>query len=740
MSQGATRTRTETRLDYTHQTHRTNLPLNFALESSGPVRRPSAQRQAVSSFIYQILGMEGGNNPKPVFYSNLQQLPSGNGVNDKESDHNAADNMYGSHIAEIGGHGNDSLNAHILTDQRGNKMKRSNSAPLPNTNSSSPSAARRVIFPTLYESMRQTSPLCKNQNRVSPLTMNAQAALQPQSPPHSPSKEVPDACSTTCGAESSPSSSVSTISSVKHSLSQENAPLVSNKRTKQNGDLGDASDFSMELCHQDLPISYRPLEISSIPSTCTDSTDESSASTSPTVTDLLVPMSRDAPEMRPTNRSSAATPHHKVYISIPSLQHASPTSSMKDINPKKKLPGPSILRNRATVPVLTPTSPIDTPSVRVAPLSQDVDGSKLPNAKLLISCKRKRDLRKSLSESCIESLQSLSISDHPRGNTNDGDGNSKPSPPQNVILLPRASSSGDDALLDSSIYFTRHISHEEMTPNKRIRFDPRVWVHEIQRPESEMTWYTADDMKRFKREAILRIREWTLKKERQWGSSSFGSQMIATGTGRIITRGRRFPDALKKALYTSPALSIDAECLEEECSIRHKRQQASLEEFKTVLLVDCHDIFLKLLSKDIKAMLPHVDIVTAKSVEEALAKMEEAKKNRQTSHGFDLIVVENRLRLGPSRVKGGQTVLSGANLIQRIAFDAAGKTGQENRLPVVIGMSAYLHQDGNKLRDSGADFIWNKPPPKMDSVLRDKLLLFAMKKRHRKNVEELEKA
>ena len=85
-------------------------------------------------------------------------------------------------------------------------------------------------------------------------------------------------------------------------------------------------------------------------------------------------------------------------------------------------------------------------------------------------------------------------------------------------------------------------------------------------------------------------------------------------------------------------------------------------------------------------------------------------------------------------------MISGANLIQRIAFDAAGKTGQENRLPVVIGMSAYLHQDGNKLRDSGADFIWNKPPPKMDSVLRDKLLLFAMKKRHRKNVEELEKA
>ena len=85
------------------------------------------------------------------------------------------------------------------------------------------------------------------------------------------------------------------------------------------------------------------------------------------------------------------------------------------------------------------------------------------------------------------------------------------------------------------------------------------------------------------------------------------------------------------------------------------------------------------------------------------------------SHGFDLIVVEHRLRpsaRGRGRLaknKTGVMPLSGANLIQRIVFDTKDIKNwihsSQLRHPLVIGMSAYLEQDEKKLLDSGADMV-----------------------------------
>ena len=421
----------------------------------------------------------------------------------------------------------------------------------------------------------------------------------------------------------------------------------------------------------------------------------------------------------------------------------SPNSIINYIH-KRIQPGPSILRKK-TLPNLTTTLP---PGAQVTSELQHDDSSttiqgETQNSASLrprgSSFQNALPLHKALSDSCIDDIQKLSLSDE-SDECNTCHNNSKSRLPS----LPVSDHRGGGA---PQIFFTRHFSHEEMKGpcKKRIRFDPRVWVHEIQECTVEKTWYNDSDMRRFKKEAILRIRDWTIKQQRTWSTG-----MIATGTGRVIARSSRLPPGSMKALYTNPALSLDAEADEDEsnaASMHKKRKTSLLEEIKTVLLVDCHDIFLGLLTKDIKAMMPHVEVSTAYSVDDALDKIEKSKQINSSSHGFDLIVVEHRLRpsaRGRGRLaknKTGVMPLSGANLIQRIAFDTKDIKNwihsSQLRHPLVIGMSAYLEQDEKKLLDSGADIVWAKPPPKMNSTLRDTLLLATMKKRRRKNLPEL---
>ena len=636
------------------------------------------------------------------------------------------------------------------------------------SSSGSHSATRRIIFPTLYENKNQLSPLCRHQQRAS--FVNPQAELVLQSKP-SVSIVKNSSCNATIDSYPSSTSSTSTtamtVTSAKHPLGKENTQCISNKRSKQDADVdvdhGVTSTIEMNVSNRDLSVPY---DITSVPSA--DYTDDESSSSASGNVDTTLQASHGYGILA-ASRSFPSLAHKNVHISLSNIQSKLPPSPLpspdtgtkspmliEDV-PNKKIPGPSILRRKTS-----PRSSMDLslPLPALPSLNLDV-ASKVKESGVNL----RSNMRKSISDSCIESLQSLSLSDSSMCTRNllrDGKPtctdsnmnlNSRPPMPHrgNINVPPRIGygfGSHEDKF-DASMYFTRHISHEEMAPVKKLRFDPRVWVHEVQRSEVEKVWYTASDMKRFKHEAILRIREWALKKERHWGS-----QMISTGTGRIIARGPQMsarPKVEKRALYTSPALSMDAEVLEEECKTRIRLQRAVLEELKTVLLVDCHDIFLKLLSRDIKIMLPHVDITIAKSVEEALVKINEAKKKSDATHGFDIIFVESRLRRtipkegtnSSSWSKAGCAALSGSNLIQRIAFDTASnsskiKTEKEKRYPLVIGMSAYLNQDEKKLKASGSDLVWNKPPPKMDCTLKKKLLLLAMKKRHRNNVEEFD--
>ena len=542
-------------------------------------------------------------------------------------------------------------------------------------------ATRRVIFPTLYQSMKQSSPLYKHQFRELD-------SIKEDSPRERALSDVGHK-----RVLPNPETSVS--------IAPQNKSLVNNERQQSK------VDDSLDLDVLSKNVSKRNSDISDT---------SKLSSTRRTVLPQLL-----------GKESSLISSSHSITEEI----NTSPTSITNEIH-KHIEPGPSILRNRVSIPYL-------------APHSQDVAPSNFASANEISEANEDSvhsdeaqetvSLHRSLSESCV-SIGSNSQMDDEHANvlTNDH---------RCGFETPPYSSLHSDNLGDSSRKITRHISHEGINDprEKQIRFDPRVWVHEVQQVATDRCWYNEEDMQRFKKEAIFRIRNWTRKR-----LANSQSGIIATGTGRIISRDRT-PFKINKAFYTNPALSLDAEDEDfpqdtESASVR--KTKALVTEIKRVLLVDSYDIFLKLLSRDITAMLPHVEITTAYTVSEALKKIEEARSIHKTSHGFDLIFVEHRLR-PPGRGRGragegqarGQTSvmsLSGSNLIQRIAFDTSTKVDhvsneQMESFPLVIGMTAYLEQDEKKLNDSGCDVIWGKPPPKMDEKMRENLLFKLMEKR-----------
>lgn len=227
------------------------------------------------------------------------------------------------------------------------------------------------------------------------------------------------------------------------------------------------------------------------------------------------------------------------------------------------------------------------------------------------------------------------------------------------------------------------------TPLRRVNFDARVWVCEFKRDKDERqtTWYTASDMDRFKRNAVERVCSFT--------------QLVPTGTGRLVRK-----PLCRKAMFSNPALLGDEG--EDESAI----QRLARIELHSILVVDPHDLCSKLFVKALKQMLPHANVATARSSDDALKRMECCKKP------YDLIMVEERLKLVPD---AEDYQVSGSAFMRLLAEEASKKL-PENRRPVFVGVSAHFEKDKAKLEESGAAFTWPKPPPPLDKTMRDKLL------------------
>eukprot|EP00797_Seminavis_robusta_P028280 Sro546_g164100.2 (679) ;mRNA; f:42918-45089 len=294
----------------------------------------------------------------------------------------------------------------------------------------------------------------------------------------------------------------------------------------------------------------------------------------------------------------------------------------------------------------------------------------------------------------------------------------------------------------------------ECSSTHRVGFDPRVWVREFHRTPEEAngTWFTDDDMDAFRRLALERIIRYQSTVE-----------IIATGTGRTIQRRasvKRQP--WKGPIYSHAALTLDGE----NANDAFMKRKVMEKELNSILIVDPHDICLKLFSKALQQALPHTNlatIVTATSTDEVLKHLEQGRR-------FDLIIVEERLQLfhrhhgntldkslssswnedddddddmdnssswlcSPPKDSSyrktatlpgacGAIVSSGAALIQNLSRSPLASNA------IFVGVSAHMNEDEAKFKRSGADFCWPKPPPVLDQSLLEKLAKALLIKRN----------
>jgi hypothetical protein len=136
---------------------------------------------------------------------------------------------------------------------------------------------------------------------------------------------------------------------------------------------------------------------------------------------------------------------------------------------------------------------------------------------------------------------------------------------------------------------------------------------------------------------------------------------------------------------------------------------------------------LQLFSKALKITFPDAEIETARNAEEAMQRVRDVRGGQR----FDIILIEERLRTlhqqhrnaEPSQL---QTLLTGSSLMRTLSAEMSKS--------VFVGTSAHLPQDGSGLKESGADFLWSKPPPPLTPNLLDSILRTLLEKRERHGV------
>lgn len=233
---------------------------------------------------------------------------------------------------------------------------------------------------------------------------------------------------------------------------------------------------------------------------------------------------------------------------------------------------------------------------------------------------------------------------------------------------------------------------EKSCESKRVQFDARVWVCEFSRQEEEFknTWYSKMEMDKFKRRAMECVCTGTI-------------EYLPTGTGRQVRVPRQ-----RTMLYSNPALFADED--EDEVAL----QCIARLEFLNILILDPHDLCCSLFAKALKHILPHANIVTAKTSDEVLSRMEQLGAQKT----FDLFLVEERLKL----IQEGEDYQSSGSALIRFLRNRCSKVVPQNRQPLFIGVSAHFGKDKETLQKSGASLCWPKPPPSLNKVMRDNLL------------------
>jgi CheY-like chemotaxis protein len=429
-------------------------------------------------------------------------------------------------------------------------------------------------------------------------------------------------------------------------------------------------------------------------------------------------------------KQDTAPVERQVPKSVPEEEHLLPTRvvtpNIEFAESESMLP---VIREEAITPLSESELRAETETSRSPPTKLDKP------LRSILRSKRYRAAEDVTKISSVDSdIPSLASSVGSESQTSNGD------EVGGVTSSPRCKQNSED--LDG--YQFRPVQHiRSIGTGKHISFDARVWICEFERVpgEHESTWYTNKDLEGFKQEAVQRILQYT---EQQ-------SKLVPTGTGigRLI-RLEVPPPCSNRALFSHVALqALDGE-LDTTTSIDPGFRQAVLEnEIRNILLVDPHDIYLKLFTKSLKSALPHVSVTACTSSEEAMEHLEPATTAASASavpvkkRRFDIIIIEERLKIFHRQHRnGGATQRNGGEYSSAKECHASGSAllrslsivGDSHSKSVFVGVSARLTEDGARLKESGADFCWAKPPPPMNPVLMDDLLKALLLKRGRSTV------
>jgi len=190
----------------------------------------------------------------------------------------------------------------------------------------------------------------------------------------------------------------------------------------------------------------------------------------------------------------------------------------------------------------------------------------------------------------------------------------------------------------------------------------------------------------------------------------------------------------RQNFFTHPMLQFTNEDRFIAQGTKELRELASWH-IKRVLVLDRHDIFLKLYVCHMKKLFPHAVVVCAKSCSEAFMKMKELEKESESSQAFDIIIAEERLKIFTQAEKemnsnsGSAFLQCVTNMLDKDTQSSTSTKPIFKRPPLLIGTSARLSEDCETLTKSGADFLWGKPPPLVDNLLRNTLLTTLLVKR-----------
>ena len=255
---------------------------------------------------------------------------------------------------------------------------------------------------------------------------------------------------------------------------------------------------------------------------------------------------------------------------------------------------------------------------------------------------------------------------------------------------------------------------------KNISFDHRIWVREFERTqtEQESTWYSNDDMDRFKRHALALV----------VSSTSCTTTLFPTGTAHVVHQQKKHGSPPRKVIFSNTALAVNGPADASEALKTEQYKQAVLRnEIRNILLVDPHDICLNLFEKTMKALFPDAKSCLATTSEAAFNHISSGLK-------FDIILVEERLQvfhrqaMDPSKSK--ESFSSGSELIRVLS------RLESNQNVLFIGTSPHIEKDRLRLESSGADLCWSKPPPVIGEKLRNGLLKNLLVKRGRHTTAE----